>query len=247
MDKLTKKKGCLILIFIFVFFVVTIFVIYRFFLREHWYWQVDLNLSNQDKIRILFDSNCRKTFFSFPGRHPSIIIGGGDLRFDIFFNYRGEDFHFRTSKLIVLINFYKGEFFIVTLGTIEKNSYKRKFYFYRYSKTKKWEIIKKSDFPKSIALPNVYYTLNYPLSREVSEYDEINPLKKDFRYSITAKLWFVLEKKIEYYELGGKNLDPYEVSKDFLITYKKKHIDPYWKEEELKLNKPIVVSVKQKD
>ena len=230
-----KRRYIIHFIIIIVLFLGVAFYIHLRSIREHIYWYVEQSLINDDKVELKFDLNSRKEWFSFPGRHPFIIIGGGDLRLDIYFIYKGQEHNFGKIGSPVLINYWNSFFYIVTLSSKDSKAYNSDFHFYRYDKG--CVRIKSEEFPKSIAIPNINYVRNYP---EISEPDIINPDIKDFRYSLTAKLWLRLKKGIHYYETK-KGFKTYEVDKDFLVEYKKKYIDPYWNQKALKDNYPKVL------
>ena len=227
-----KKLGCLaiLLLIVFLFF-------YLRSQRYHRYWHVEQSMINGDTIRLKFDYNTRKIFFSFPGRHPSVIIGGGDLRYDLYYNYAGKDYHIRTYSLPVLINFWEGRFYFVTLGSEGKVGRERKFRFYSFDK--EWVEIKAEAFPKQLAIPNIYFVRNYP---EICDPVEIEPKSKEFRYSLTARLWLRLEKGKTYHETRRRSFKPYEVDKSFLDRYMKIYISPYWDLDKINMSKSIVVS-----
>ena len=228
-----KRIGCL--------FTLILMVVLFFYLRnirEHRYWYVKQSLINSDEIELEFDSNRRKVWFSFP---HAIIIGGGDQRLDIYFNYKGREYNFGKIGSPVLINYWNNFFYIVTLRYQDLNSYNLDFSFYKFEK--KLVIIKSEEFPKSIAIPNINLVRNYP---EIRDPDIINSKLKSFRYSLTAKLWLRLEKRIHYYKTIKKGFETYEVDESFLIGYKKKYIEPYWSEKTLKANNPRIIDKKKK-
>ena len=219
--------------------VIMLFLLFQMNKRSHSYWYVSQQLINGDLIELKFDSSSRIPLFSFPDRHPSIIIGGGDYRIDVYFSYKGQKHHFESIGAPVLINYWKNQFYIVSVAWEGIDNDRRPFLkFYRFENRSRLKEISPEKFPKSIAIPNIDYIMNYP---EIEKPEIINPDLKDFRLSLIARLWLRLEKGVPYHETEIRDFKPYEVDKNFLIEYKKKYIDPYWSEQALKDNYPKVL------
>ncbi|MCJ7481386.1 MAG: hypothetical protein MUO31_00300 [Thermodesulfovibrionales bacterium] len=104
--------------------------------------------------------------------------------------------------------------------------------FYKYKD--KWKEISEKEFPKEIAIENINFDLD--------SYIKINPENKVFRSSSTAFLWKRLGSDSVTYN-NWKNNNLFEVEKEYLIDFKKKYIDPYWKEEDLKNRIPKITSI----
>jgi len=219
--------------------VIMILLLLQIIKRSHRYWYVSQQLINGDLIELKFDSNSRKPLFSFPGRHPSIIIGGGDYRLDIYFIYKKLEYHFNSPGSTVLINYWDNQFYIVSVAWESIDNERRPILkFYILGNKSRLKEIEPEKFPKSIAIPNIEYIRNYP---EIEEPRLINPDLKKFRISLIARLWLRLEKGVPYHKTEGGLFKLYEVDKEFLIEYKQKYIDPYWTEESLKKNYPEII------
>jgi len=215
-------------------FIIFSVLIFMSFCRDHRYWYVKQTLLNGDVIEITFDKNEKHVWGYIPHIHTS---GGGDIKYKISFKYKRDKYTFETKASLVLINIWKGDFFIVTKDFIDKgDNYE---YFLRYFKTQKnkFREIKPALFPHSIAIPNIYSFNNYP---EIKDPEIINPLLEDFKETITAGLWLNLNNGISYHASWKPEY------KQTLIDYKKKYIDPYWTEKAIKDNFPVVVK-KEKD
>lgn len=190
------KRKTVVIIITFLLSLALIFVLIHLSQkRDHSYYNAEYSLIDGKIIRILVDQSTRKVWFAFPPRHSAYVLGGGDLRNDIYFEVRGVRYHFQTTAVPFLINRWGKSFFIVTLGfvgSLENGTRRQVFRFFK-SKGNLWDEVEAEKFPKSIAIPNVYYIRSYPVLKEPKA---INPELKNFRMDFTAVLWMRLEKGV---------------------------------------------------
>ena len=210
-------------------FIIFSILIFMTFCRDHRYLYVKQSLINGDVIEITFDKNEKHVWGYIPHIHTS---GGGDIKYDISFEYKNSKYNFSTDSSLILINFWKENFFIVIKDYVgDDDSYK---IVYRYFKSVKnrFKEINSDIFPKFIAIPNLYYFKMYP---KIDQPDIVDPTLEDFRKTIVGVLWLKLEKGIPYKIPWKKEY------RKTLIDYKKKYIDPHWNKEALKKNYPEII------
>jgi hypothetical protein len=220
-------------------------LIYSYFRnqRTHIIWIVDQKLSNGDIISIKIDQNYKR-LYNFPGGQlPIISIGCDDWKHDLYFNYKGKSFEFQTDGLPFLINIWDNTFFIVILkseGSL-KDKYKPKLHFFKY--TDSWQNVRAEEFPKQIAIENLYFTINYPI---IQAPETIHDNLDDFIISNTVRLWLRLEKGLEYYQTDSTSFNPKEkfiIDPSFVTKYRIKYIDPFWSDKDFKEYLPVVWSI----
>ncbi|NIQ65523.1 MAG: hypothetical protein GTN94_03275 [Candidatus Aminicenantes bacterium] len=229
-----KRKSALFLILVVIILVVIFCNLQE---RDHFFWIVQQKLSNGAVINIEMDESWKKRL-SFPP-HPLTLwsIGGGCHRRDINFSYKGEEYFFRSSDEVVLLNIWDNIFYLVVLIDEDgsKYKYKAKFHFFKYQGG--WQEVSSNEFPKEIAIVNSYLSEPY-----ASESDDINKNIEDLKNTRTAKLWLRLEKGIDYYQTRGPK---FQVDKQAIFEYKKKYMDPFWSGKDFKEYLPQIKNSKR--
>jgi hypothetical protein len=221
-------------IFIFLLIVIMIILILFIFIREKTSsYQMECTLINHDKVIVNCESSHRKIWFKFP-QSPiahgafDFKIGGGDEKICMKLKLKNKKISICQRGYLSILNNWKNELYLATIQMEELYNYS----FYKY--VNEWKEISEKEFPKEIAIENI--------NVDLESYIKINPENKVFRSSNLAFLWKRLGSNLTTYNNWKKN-NLFEVEKEYLIEFKKKYIDPYWKDEEIKNRIPKIMSI----
>lgn len=211
---MVKNKEFLVVGIVFLAIIlIFLFLKYR---REGDKWQEKITLLNGDTIQVCHDYSHRAIYGPL---HFS--IGGGDAKYKVGFEYKGTTYKWECLHIPIVIQFWEKILYIVMLDRERSSDLQLRFYKY----DRKLIEISAEKFPRPIAIQNRWSLSGREFFRSNVPFKEykIDPNDLSFRKSVLAKIWLRIEKGIEYKKSRYK-----EVSKDFLIEYKKKYIEPVW-------------------
>ncbi|MGG6231133.1 hypothetical protein [Tenacibaculum sp. SDUM215027] len=192
---------------------VGVYIFYLKFQRKTKVWSEEIEVANDIKIPIEFMSSQRKYY----GGH-GFGWGGGDDRSSIKFDYNSISYSHKGSYFLpYVIKLFKDNFYVVSFD--RTNMSKIIFRFFKSDKKGSFKEIKAEEFPKHLAVQNrklkdtaVYYGDETKEMMKTLNPDEI-------KNTLTAKMWFQLERGTNYYEM------PSDISLDFLKSYKEKYLN----------------------
>jgi hypothetical protein len=213
------------------------FIVLLFTVREEVRsYKIQCTLINNNKMTVLLKIDQRKIWFKFPNSpiaHGAFDfkIGGGDERGCMEFTYNKKVIKYCTRGSFSILNLWKN---VLYLAIKEKNGFDN-FRFLKYNNQNDWEDISEKEFPKEIAIENIDISIG-------NSY-KIDPELENFRSENTAFIWKRLGSNFTSYNTWKQNNSV--VEREYLIDFKKNHIDPYWKEEELKNRIPKIISSKE--
>ncbi len=185
---------------------VTVLMLFSFFKRDTKEWTENITVAPNTEISVNLMSSQRGYF----GGH-GLGWGDGGQKSAIEFEYDGVSYEDDMPFTPITIKYYNTNFYIVYFDR-ETDFDKIKFKFYKSTEKGKFKEIKASEFPKQIAVQNRWFS-------DQEKENKTNQLQLDrIRGSLTAKVWYQLEKGIEYYEM------PSYIPLEFLESYREKYI-----------------------
>lgn len=226
------KLASILLPAIFICFIVLLFTVRERVIT----YKIRCALINKGEIIVLLKIDQRKIWFRFPNKpiaHGAFDykIGGGDERGCAEFTFNKKNIKYCTRGSFSILNVWKNVLYLVIN---EKNGFDN-FKFLKYNNKNDWEEISEKEFPKEIAIENIDIS--------VGNSYKIDPELENFRSENTAFIWKRLGSDFTFYNIWKQSNG--FVEKEYLIDFKKKYIDPYWKEEELKNRIPEIISIKE--
>ena len=165
-------------------------------------------------------------------------IGGGDPSlFVLDFSYAGNHYQWQGSAIPVVLQFQQAKPYLVGL---DRESAKANIQFKYFVYDVGWQTISHKDFPKSIAIQNLWsyegaspetardvpYAITTALRHNEKNYiyertpEVINPTEESFKSTLTAILWVQLEKDLDYDT--AKNV---ELPSQFYVDFYNKYIE----------------------
>lgn len=182
-------------------------ILYSVFKRETKEWAENIVVAPNTEVSVELMSSQLGYF----GGH-GLGWGGGNDKGSLEFKYNGINYTDELPyTLIALV--YEKEFFYCIYYDRETDFNKIIFRFFKSTKKGSFEEIKASDFPKHLAIQNRWFSTD-------EKQRNTKQLKLDnIQSSLTAKVWYELEKGEKYYEM------PYYIELNFLENYKRKYIE----------------------
>ncbi len=154
--------------------------------------------------------------------------------------WNGKLLEWKGEPIPICLREFEGKLYMVVYDRTVPN--KSRFRYYKEDKETLIEI-KASDFPKKIAIQNMWLTEQWGWGDEgaidrIQILIDLNPSHKYFRSTgLTSSLWICLSTEKEYYEIDGYNVKiTYDEEKKILLEYAQKY-------EPIKLTQ--IVKVKQ--
>jgi len=193
-----------------------VYVLYwAFFMREHHEWKENIVLSDGSKLLVHHHSSQ----LIFHGHPHYIGWGGGDPWNELLFIYKDVTITWEGPYIPIVLDFDNNYPFLVAFD--RESDVKAKFRFYRFDKV--WMEIEPDNFPKHIAIQNMWLSEDngYYDDMVINEYIIVEKLDANhypFRCSLTAKMWQKLSKNVKYSE------SDHEVDTTLLEQYKLKYI-----------------------
>jgi hypothetical protein len=228
------------------FILIFLLLLLAYFRREHYYIIFYQNLVNGESVKILVDRNARIPLIRikkdrFGYEHWK--LGGGGDKINFYIKFRTKTFKADLGGTIYLINYWNGKFYFVTNTVVDSEDI---FQFYLYEEG--FRKISYKDFPKEIAVVNMFYRRGFPAKYE---YNIPNLNDPKFSVSVTAQLWKKLEKGTnpnEIFEcmpnIGGVYNKP--INENFIKKYYKKYIAPHWTKCKLTENETVLLNYHEK-
>lgn len=116
-----------------------------------YHYKVRTQLVSSEELIVDYDVKVDEPIFEIP---HVILIGGDDPSwFKLSFSRAGKNYIWKGNTIPIVLQFYKGSPYIVTLDR-ESEYVKTLFRFYRYEGD--WKPITYSQFPKSVAVQNLW-------------------------------------------------------------------------------------------
>ncbi|WP_299219238.1 hypothetical protein [uncultured Aquimarina sp.] len=201
--KILKKIS---LIFLGIVLIGIILILCFLFRRETKEWTEDITIAPNTELSVDLMSSQRGYF----GGH-GLGWGGGGQKSAIEFEYDGVQYEDEMPYTPISIKYYNKHFYIIYFDR-ETDFNKISFRFFESTTEGEFNEIESNQFPKQIAIQNRWFSNQEKQNKiEQLQLDEI-------RGSLTAKVWYQLEKGIDYYEM------PSYIPLDFLESYKEKYI-----------------------
>ncbi|WP_299242774.1 hypothetical protein [uncultured Aquimarina sp.] len=201
--KTLKKIG---LIFSGIALIVVLLISYLLFKRETKEWTENITVAPNTEISINLMSSQRGYF----GGH-GLGWGGGGQKNSIEFEYDRVQYEDEMPYTPISIKYYDRHFYIIYFDR-ETDFNKISFRFFKSTNEGEFNEIESSQFPKQIAIQNRWFS-NQEKQNKIEQL-QLN----EIRGSLTAKVWYQLEKGIDYYEM------PSYIPLDFLESYREKYI-----------------------
>ncbi len=136
--------------------------------------------------------------------------GGGNVKNHIKFSYNNVNYLHKTPFVPLVLRMDKELFYLVYYDRetdIQKPNYK----FYKSTKEGEFKEIKATEFPKHLAIQNLYWNKSDIKSEEL-----IGLVPKKLKNTKTAYLWYLIEGKPEKYS--------WDTREEFIKEYKEKYI-----------------------
>jgi len=192
--------------FVGVITIVILLALFYFFKRETKEWTEIITVAPDTEITFDFTSSKRGYF----GGH-GLGWGGGHQKNSIEFEYRGITYKDDMPYTPISITYYNQSFYIIYFDR-ETDFNKITFRFFKSIDKGKFKEIESRQFPKQIAIQNRWFD-------NQEKQNKTKQLQLDnIKSSLTAKVWYQLEKGVNYYEMQSY------IPLDFLQAYKEKYI-----------------------
>ena len=201
--KLLKKMS---LIFVGIVLISIFFIGYFLFRRETSEWTENITISPNTEISVDLMSSQRGYF----GGH-GLGWGGGGSKGAIKFMHNGVHYESKTPYTPIAIKYDAQVFYMICFDR-ETDFNKITFRFYKATVKGEFKEIKASEFPKHLAIQNRWFDTDE--KRDKTEQLQLDKMQG----SLTAKIWYQLEKEINYHEM------PSYIPLEFLQDYKENYI-----------------------
>jgi hypothetical protein len=179
--------------------------------REHHYWTENTTLWSGESLSVR--QHCSNKAYHFAAGH-GYLWGGGDPWQETSFPWKGQEYHWENPYTPIAIQPDRdGQVYLVVYDRETKDYHRpTRFRIYRAITTSRWQEIDPREFPKHLAIQNLWFRDN---EREIAR--QMNPQEVWFRRSLMAKLWNYLEHPDDF------RMDD-EPSEEFVRQFKEKWI-----------------------
>lgn len=210
-----KKLSIILTIF---FLTAILLVATQWMLREHWSFSREIVLAN-GKVRVVRESGSEYRYFG----HPHVFgFGGGGLWQKLEFKQGDSQYKWEGSFIPICLQFDDKTPVLIVFDR-ETDFSHITFRYFRHEQSR-WNELPLTQFPRSLALQNLWLKSQngYREGRHINEFEivkKLDPNDIDFQVSLTANVWFCIEKNKQYWQLEHGPVDS-----AFLADYKARHM-----------------------